>query len=344
MNSIVDVTVIMAVYNSAQYLESAVNSVLDERESNIELFLVDDGSTDGSSEICDAIAQRDSRVKVIHKSNGGMCQARNVALACARGEYVTFVDNDDRVLKGFVDANLAVARKYDADVVRFGRVLQRIDSTGRVLRSTEACPDRECCLEGSKIRSELKLAYCASDGVWTGLYRVGMLRQNRIVFPESFRSGMEDVWFNDQVVKVAGNYAFNDHSYYVWQRRAGHSTSMTPSVNRFDSIQRVLSLEYEMMSEYGTFATAPDWCSRRLFAHVRDCLTTVAYQDSEDRNSYKSVCEQVRKLLNPYVDFLRSCKPGGVDGLLFTLLDSKRYGLLRQVVFAGVGVKRLMKK
>ena len=345
MNS-VDVTVIMAVYNSAQYLQTAVDSVLAERKSSMELVLVDDGSTDGSSEICDAIAQRDYRVKVIHKSNGGMCQARNVALACARGEYVTFADNDDYVLKGFVDANLAVARKYDADVVRFGRIVKRIDSDGRVLRSTEVCPDRECCLEGSKIRSELNLAYYGVDGVWAGLYRVKMLRQNRIVFPESFRSGMEDVWFNDQVVKVAGSYAFNDHSYYVWQRRAGHSTSMTFSANRFDGIQRVLALEYEMMSEFGTLATAPVWCSKRLIKLVRDPLTAVAYQDQEkgDRKSYESVCEQVRQLLNPYAEFLRSCKPGGSDGLLFSLLDSKHYGLLRRVVVVGIGVKRLMKK
>lgn len=340
--SSVDVTVVMAVYNSEQYLQSAVDSVLDERESNMELILVDDGSTDGSSEICDAIAQRDLRVRVIHKSNGGMCQARNVALASARGEYVTFVDNDDYVLKGFVDVNLAVARKYDADVVRFGRVLQRIDSSGSALRTIEGCPDRECCLEGARVRSELRLAHYGTDGVWSGLYRVGMLRQNGIAFPESFRSGMEDVWFNDQVIKVAERYAFNDQTYYVWQRRAGHSTSMTFSANKFDSIQRTLALEYEMMGEFGALETDPVWCSERLFSLVRDCLTVVAYQDKVDRQSFRSVCEQIRQLLSPYADLMRTHKAGNVDGLLFSLLDSKCYGLLRRVVYVGVGVKRLL--
>lgn len=344
MKETLDVTVIMAVYNSARFLEAACLSVLAETTSDMELILVDDGSTDGSAELCEAIAQRDSRVVVVHKKNGGMCQARNFALERARGEYVTFVDNDDLVLKGFVDANLAVARKFNADVVRFGRIMQRINSKDRVLRAAEVCPTRICCFQGSEIRRNLELAHYGSDGVWTGLYRTQMLRNERIIFPESFRSGMEDVWFNDQVIRVANSYAFNNHSYYVWKRRSDHSTSMKLSPNRFDSIRDTLAFEFEMMNDYRMTSFNPNWCSERLFLLTRDCLTTAAYRDDGDMHAENVVYEQIRELLLPYSHFMRSYRPCGVDGLMFSLLVAKRYGCLRRVISAGVGIKRFIGK
>lgn len=91
------ISVVVAVYNVEQYIERCANSILSQTYRNLEIILVDDGSTDGSSELCDAIQRRDQRVKVIHKANGGLSDARNVGLGAANGSYVTFIDGDDLV-------------------------------------------------------------------------------------------------------------------------------------------------------------------------------------------------------------------------------------------------------
>ena len=87
-NNKIKVSVIMPVYNSGEYLQTAVDSILSQSLKDIELILVDDGSTDGSSEKCDEYAKKDKRVVVIHQRNGGICNARNAALKIARGEYI----------------------------------------------------------------------------------------------------------------------------------------------------------------------------------------------------------------------------------------------------------------
>ena len=96
----VKISVIVPVYNSEEYLPDTAASILNQSFEEFELILVDDGSKDRSGKICDELAQKDKRVKVIHKQNGGICSARNCALKLAKGEYIAFCDNDDMYLPG----------------------------------------------------------------------------------------------------------------------------------------------------------------------------------------------------------------------------------------------------
>ena len=91
------VTVIIPVYNVQQYLARCVDSVLEQSHHDLEIILVDDGSTDASGTLCDQYAARDHRVKVVHKSNGGLSSARNAGLDAMTGSTVTFIDSDDYV-------------------------------------------------------------------------------------------------------------------------------------------------------------------------------------------------------------------------------------------------------
>lgn len=96
------VSIIVPVYKVEEYLPRCVDSLLKQTYKNIEIILVDDGSPDGCGKLCDDYAARDSRVKVIHKKNGGLSDARNVAIPKACGEYIVFVDSDDWVSKYYV--------------------------------------------------------------------------------------------------------------------------------------------------------------------------------------------------------------------------------------------------
>ena len=96
-----EISVIVPAYNTKQYLPRCIDSILSQSFSNFELPLIDDGSTDGGGKICDAYAEKDSRIRVFHKENGGASSARNLGLDKARGEWITFVDSDDFVEKDY---------------------------------------------------------------------------------------------------------------------------------------------------------------------------------------------------------------------------------------------------
>lgn len=110
------ITVIVPCYNVELYLPRCVDSILNQTYKNLEIFLVDDGSPDRCGEICDEYARQDKRIKVIHKENGGLSDARNVAIDVATGEYIVFVDSDDFVALDYVETLYQLATDNDAQV------------------------------------------------------------------------------------------------------------------------------------------------------------------------------------------------------------------------------------
>lgn len=110
------VSIIIPVYNSDKYLEAALESAINQSYKNIEILLIDDGSTDASPQICDIYSKKDSRVRVIHQKNSGPSAARNRGVEEARGEYLTFFDNDDLLHKDFVKILLNLCVENDCDI------------------------------------------------------------------------------------------------------------------------------------------------------------------------------------------------------------------------------------
>jgi glycosyltransferase involved in cell wall biosynthesis len=110
------ISVIIPVYNAGKYLARCIESVLGQTHRDLELILVDDGSRDGSGAVCDGYAARDSRVRVIHKANGGVSAARNDGIEAARGEFIAFCDNDDFYAPGMLERLLGMCLDNDCDI------------------------------------------------------------------------------------------------------------------------------------------------------------------------------------------------------------------------------------
>lgn len=119
MNEIL-VSVIIPVYGVEQYLPECIQSILNQTYKNLEIILVDDESKDKSPEICDGFAEKDARIKVIHKKNGGAASARNIGLDNATGDYICFIDSDDTVKINYIERLLYIVKKYQADVAICG--------------------------------------------------------------------------------------------------------------------------------------------------------------------------------------------------------------------------------
>lgn len=125
------ITVIVPVYNILEYLPRCVHSITGQTYRNLEILLVDDGSTDGTGELCDRLGEEDSRIQVFHKGNGGSSSARNLALQHAKGEYVGFVDSDDYIEPDMYELLYNAICDYDVSASQIGR--DEIDQEGRRL-------------------------------------------------------------------------------------------------------------------------------------------------------------------------------------------------------------------
>ena len=147
-------SVIVPVYNVETYLPRCVDSILQQSYENMEVILVDDGSQDGSGKICDEYAARDSRVKVIHKENGGLSSARNAGLDTAAGEYLTFVDSDDWIEPDAYCPMIALLEENNAALVCGGRY----DVDGKTgERKQGLCPKKTERISGEEMAGRLFL-------------------------------------------------------------------------------------------------------------------------------------------------------------------------------------------
>ena len=135
------ISVIIPVYNIKEYLPRCVQSVCRQTYTNLEILLVDDGSTDGTGALCDELGQTDSRVHVLHKENGGSSSARNLGLDHVEGEYIGFVDSDDYIAPQMYERLYAAMEKYQVRVTQIGR--DEIDENGNRLPDICVPPDSE---------------------------------------------------------------------------------------------------------------------------------------------------------------------------------------------------------
>lgn len=148
------ISIIVPVYQVKEYLNECVESLLAQTYTNLEILLVDDGSTDGSGEICDRYAAGDNRVRVVHQENQGLSAARNAGIDLVKGEYVALVDSDDAVLPDFIETLYGLARKYQADVAACAYVrCSTEDMTNVKLELSAAAVKGKC--DSSDIGSEM---------------------------------------------------------------------------------------------------------------------------------------------------------------------------------------------
>lgn len=159
------VSIIVPVYNIANYLPYCLNSLLCQDFRDLEIILVDDGSKDGSQELCDEFAKLDSRIKVVHKLNGGLSSARNAGLDIATGKYLLFIDGDDYLANDAISALVAIAETQKVDFIQFGY--------------EEVCGydcSKEALLENpNKIKASLERMYIVRDRheMYRQLYALG---------------------------------------------------------------------------------------------------------------------------------------------------------------------------
>ncbi len=291
------ISVIVAVYNIKEYLPRCVDSVLGQTYKNLEIILVDDGSSDGSGQICDAYADRDGRVHVIHKKNGGLSDARNAGLEAAAGDYIGFVDGDDWIEPDMYRAMYEACEREGAEVAacRYKQITKTavIDASAG---NSVSLSKREA-LEIYVCGDERYLIY---NSVWSKLFSADLIQGMR--FPVGKNS--EDIMFTTKAFCKMERLAYLDTAYYNYV------------LDREGSIMNEKAGERRLRDEI------PFW--RKQIDYIRKA----GMEDLSDKAAYHFY----RRMLFYYIDFMeRKATRKYAAEIAGQLREDKKNGIISRI-------------
>jgi glycosyltransferase involved in cell wall biosynthesis len=221
------ISVIIPVYNAKDYLEDCIDSVLSQTYGNFELLLIDDGSTDGSGEICDAYAEHDSRIKVIHQENSGVSNARNRGLDEAKGDVIGFLDCDDYILPGMYETLIDNMYRSKVRIVMCtvmdeqpGGNIRKVDTGEKMLISGRDALRNLVTLMGDAAENRETIWF----SVWNKLYDASLFKEGIRFDPET--DSAEDVPVNLAAFSKVDHILYYEKPYYFWRHRYDNQTNL----------------------------------------------------------------------------------------------------------------------
>ncbi len=253
------VSVVVPVYNVKDYLKKCVDSILAQTERDLELLLIDDGSTDGSSGLCEEFSKSDPRVRVIHQENKGLGGARNTGIKAASGDWLLLVDSDDWIEPETLQKALEAGERENADMVMFG--LRSVDENGNVLRTvTETVPkDTRLLLEDHK---DLLLT---APSAANKLYRRELFTRAAVEFPP--RVWYEDIRTTPKLMTFSGPMVFLDYMGYNYFQRTG-SIMQNPNIDRNVEILDAFDDLLQWFQKEGLFEKYRDELCFLCWSHI----------------------------------------------------------------------------
>lgn len=316
-------SVIVPVYNVEEYLTRCVDSILAQTYENLEVILVDDGAKDNSGAICDGFAAKDSRVKVIHKENGGLSSARNAGLDVARGEYIAFVDSDDWIAPDAYAHLMELAEKYDVKLVCGGRY----DVSGKTgAKTVGLCPKKEEVISAEELVGRIFLWDGCDSSACDKLYHHSILENFR--YPEG--KVCEDVPVTYKIVLSAGRVAMSDRPFYHYYHRPGSISTATAITEKTFHFSQHTEVIYPYIREHHpAIENQARYLRVRSLAHI---LLLLEQADPEVRRKFSREYSHAKRELRRHTAFLLQCpwfsKKEKITDLL---LDLGLYRILRPI-------------
>lgn len=292
------ISVIVPVYNAERYLHRCVDSILSQTFSDFELLLINDGSKDSSGVICDEYAAKDPRVSVFHKENGGVSSARNLGLDNAKGEWITFVDADDRIDAGFIlslsenaaDCNLVIGKSKieigNESHLYFDIISDKYDSAGIKALLT-------------------RYSYPVFTNPWGKLFQKDIIDKMRLRFNTSLSKGEDSIFVYNFLLEIETLYIVSDlisyYHYYVGRSDSlsnNFSLSTTFEFSRefnviTDKLYDVYGIPKEVFVALFTRGTLssffPNDFSRLSFKKMK--MLVSEYKCNEDISKIFSICQ-----------------------------------------------------
>lgn len=310
------ISVIVPVYNAIKYLEQCVESIMEQTYKDIEIILVDDGSTDGSCHLCDSLATRDSRIRVIHQINGGEASARNTGVKAASGEFIGFVDADDWIEPNMYERLLSLLQENNCKIVCCSNTevygeKERLFRSRQFVGQTNAVHAIEIILGGQY-----------NPAVWCKLFhREAILDTDGtpILF-HNLKCGTDLVWVVEVFVK-AQNVVFDDAMLVHYRILEGSaSRTINLSQNRLDELLAWAEVVYKTS---GLKGKAHDIALSGFYSHYRN-VRKIA-KNSTTSDDLKRFEEFIKTF-----SFMVPARNAYVKRRLIALLRKSPFGFLEQ--------------
>lgn len=226
MNQLPLISVVIPVYNVEKYIHECVESVLNQTYVNMEIILIDDGSPDRCPEICDRYAEKDNRIKVIHKKNGGLSDARNCGIKNATGEYLTFVDSDDVLSPDMIQYLYRLCIKYNTLLAQCNYIKEKAEFDLIIDGQEQGIlVKKERCM----IECISNISFCVS---WGKLFHRTVLEG--ILFPVG--KAHEDIYTTHLYFEIAGKIAFTTKRLYYYRQ---HNASLMAQSRRKPDLEEL---------------------------------------------------------------------------------------------------------
>jgi len=280
MNIDAKISVIIPVYNVEKYLAKCIDSVIAQTHDNLEIMLVNDGSSDSCPQICDAYAKNDNRIKVIHKPNGGISSARNAGLDIATGEWIGFVDSDDWVLPNMYEELISAAVNENSDLAVCGYI--RVDENGEHLKYISVYGK---VLTNAEALTNLVVSGGAYNVAWSKLYKKSILEGIR--FPVG--KIHEDVFVTNRIFCKCNKVAIVPSHLYMYVKREGSIMTSSYSIERLHACDAFFE-RYFMLKEKGMTKLA-NLTARKIGMCLIDALKYLDYVEHKRKIDflYKNV-------------------------------------------------------
>ncbi len=284
------ISIVIPIYNVEKYLDRCIESIVNQTYKNLEIILVDDGSTDGSPAICDLWAQKDSRIKTIHKQNEGAGFTRNVGIENATGKYIFFIDSDDYVDLTMVEKCLVNAQKYDSDVVMFGRN-DDVNGTVKKRRIIEGDP---VFLNEDVQEKVLPTLFTYELGIGTSasmkMFKLDVISENNIRFKSERNVISEDTFFVlEYFYKVNIATVVSENFYYYYKRGASLTTSYKK--NRQQLNDRFLEICLQSVSSVGLYDKLAHHIMAKYHGLTLGALMHIVRSDISYKEKFKAIKE-----------------------------------------------------
>lgn len=235
------VSVIVPVYNVGKYINQCIQSLIDQVYKNLEIILIDDGSTDESLDICQKFAKQDNRVKVYYQKNSGLSSARNYGLSLSHGDYIVFVDGDDFVNANYIQHLVDTISKYDADIAVTSYI--RMNDNGAYFVPLNPSPS-DMSFNGVHSTTDwLKNAYQKMGLIFVSAW--GKIYQKRLFHHIRYHGIADDEFTTWRIYALSNTIAFDNAENYVYRKNDTSITSQQASelpVRQLNALQERIAV------------------------------------------------------------------------------------------------------
>lgn len=242
MNDETIITVIIPVYNASSTIDRCVNSILSQTYKELEIVLVNDGSSDDSLMKCNRFAEKDRRIVVVDKPNGGVSSARNMGLKVARGEYCCFVDSDDWIDEQYIE-HLSAFHNYDCVVSGYIKESRQ---------GSEKASLRDCSIDLDRLNDDAIKGFFVLGFVhpcWGKLFSMTIIKRNQISFNEWVRISEDSLFCLDYLKGCQSLRIIENADYHYWKDYSQMSLSRKVYTDIFDIYERVFDSVKELLSQ-----------------------------------------------------------------------------------------------